>query len=244
MAERSTAIGQVLIVDGDDVARGLLARLLQAAQYDCVAVSSGQEALDCLPRRSFDVMLCDTGPKDMGIVRLLDQVKQQAPTTKIILIARSLKAPTFGQAIRTGAFDFLRRPLQACEVLARVQEARDSSRALVLSREARRRLSQALDRVTALRARATRMAGQLDRRDEPLWPPSGLARPFPKSRSELRRRRLNHLRRARVVSEKIRWRAERLTRLAPGCSSGVAGSGPPEPEATAPQAEVCHEVRG
>jgi len=250
MPEGSLSIGQVLIVDTDDVARGLLARLLQSVQYDCVAVSSGQDALSSLQRRAFDVMLCDTGLEDMASARLVEQVKKQAPTTEVILMARSLKAQAFGEAIRTGAFDFLQKPLQAGEVLVRVREARDLSRVLVLSSKARRRLTQALDRVVARRERATRMAEQVNHREEPLPLPSGLARPFPKTLGQLRRRRLNHLRRARTVGERIRQRAEKLTQLArwhAGAVPAVGGAGSestPKPEVGAVEMETSDEVRG
>ena len=136
---RASPVGQVLIVATDTVARGLLVRLLQAEQYDCFAVASGREALDCLQRRTCNVMLCDAQLKDMDSSELLAQAERRAPMIEVILMGRSLQEPALGRAMRQGAFDCLEKPLQTSDVLVRVREAWDSSRSQAARLEGRRR---------------------------------------------------------------------------------------------------------
>ena len=51
--------GTALVVDDEDRIRGLLQMAVRALGYEVEEAADGQEALRCLARRSYDVVLCD-----------------------------------------------------------------------------------------------------------------------------------------------------------------------------------------
>jgi two-component system, cell cycle sensor histidine kinase and response regulator CckA len=53
------ATRSVLVIDDEDQVRSLLQMAVQALGHEADVAADGQEALDCLARRSYDVVICD-----------------------------------------------------------------------------------------------------------------------------------------------------------------------------------------
>lgn len=115
----------VLVVDDDTLVNEFITEALTRADYDCVSVFSGEEAVEKLKTRSFDIVLTDLKMKEMDGVRLLEQVRHMAPGTIVIMMTAYGTVETAVKAIKLGAFDFLLKPVgpEALEhVLSRAAE--------------------------------------------------------------------------------------------------------------------------
>jgi len=83
---------RILFVDDEQEFLDCLQRTFQPMrmQWNMEFVSSGQEALNTLTLRSFDVVVSDMKMPEMNGVELLDKVKEQCPqTTRIVLSGES-----------------------------------------------------------------------------------------------------------------------------------------------------------
>jgi two-component system, NtrC family, sensor kinase len=68
-----------LVVDDEDQVRAVLQMAVRALGYEAEAAVSGQEALGCLARRSYDVVICDLRMPDMTGDEVFRICREQPP---------------------------------------------------------------------------------------------------------------------------------------------------------------------
>ena len=76
----------VLVVDDDAAVRESVSAILCAEQCDVVSVGDGEQAVDLLEARSFDVVLSDVVMPGMDGYDLLQQTKSRWPETVVVLM--------------------------------------------------------------------------------------------------------------------------------------------------------------
>src|SRR5262245_41488111 len=113
----------VLVVDDDGITRRLLCEALGAADIESVGVGSGGEALQWLAKQIPALVLIDlVMPDPDGYVVLRAIRSRPALRDTPVLVMTSLEGddePT--RAFGSGADDFIRKPLHAPEVIARIR---------------------------------------------------------------------------------------------------------------------------
>ncbi|HWP36954.1 MAG TPA: HD domain-containing phosphohydrolase [Gemmatimonadales bacterium] len=120
-----------LVVDDEAGLRSVLVRTLESAGYPCEQAGSGTEALALLERGTFALVLSDIRMPGMDGVGLLRAVQQRWPDTAVVMLTAVAEVETAVACLRTGAFDYIAKPFQVDEVLARVAQALEK-RQLVL----------------------------------------------------------------------------------------------------------------
>jgi CheY-like chemotaxis protein len=70
---------KVLVVDDEDYLRGLLQTAVQALGHEVDVAADGQEALRCLARGSYDVVICDLAMPDMTGDELFRMCREEHP---------------------------------------------------------------------------------------------------------------------------------------------------------------------
>ncbi len=101
----------ILLVDGDaEFARAQTAVLVRAG-HRVTAAESGATALDRLTGQTFDLVVVNLKLPDAGGVEILEKFKQAAPETPVAIIAHEPEVDAAIEALRKGAYDFLRMPI-------------------------------------------------------------------------------------------------------------------------------------
>ncbi len=112
----------LVVADDDDVTRERLGATLREAGYDVETVSDGQEAIDRVARGGVDLVLLDaTMPRLSGLeaCRLLKGMVQDGFLP--VLIATVRTDPTSRvEGLKIGADDYVCKPFEETELLARV----------------------------------------------------------------------------------------------------------------------------
>ncbi|MBG6120556.1 MULTISPECIES: response regulator [unclassified Sphingobium] len=127
---------KVLIVDDEPHIRKLIQVALSRADYATVEAENAREALEMLKNERPDISLLDLGLPDRDGLELVPLFKQQSDTTLIIVSARDATDQKV-TALDLGADDYLTKPFDTEELLARVRVAlrnrmtKDSGMALV-----------------------------------------------------------------------------------------------------------------
>jgi len=114
--------GEVLVVDDDEGNRELLARRLARSGYISECVASGDEALEVLKKRRFDLVLLDhMMPGRTGLETL--QIMQSTPrlrTIPVIMLSASDDSDLMVQCVLNGAEDYVTKPFNPVLLTARI----------------------------------------------------------------------------------------------------------------------------
>jgi len=147
---------RVVMADDDPVSRLLAARALEALGYEVEQVSDGIEALEAIERDRPDLVILDLEMPRLGGFEACEQLRRGPETRAIpVLIATGLTdTETIDQALRAGASDFIKKPLDWQLLQHRV---RFLLRAHSMVRDLRRTLADLSESRTRL-ARAQRLA--------------------------------------------------------------------------------------
>jgi two-component system, cell cycle response regulator CpdR len=76
----------ILLAEDDEAMRTYLARALENAGYEVVAVDRGTEAMPYLHCRHFDLLLSDIVMPEMDGIELAQHCAEMSPTTKVMFI--------------------------------------------------------------------------------------------------------------------------------------------------------------
>lgn len=115
------AAGRILVVDDMAVNVRLLTGILKLSGYEVVTASSGPEALDRLQSSSIDVVLLDVMMPDMDGFEVCLRIKEQTPFLPVVMVTALQETADRVKALESGADDFLTKPVDEVEVIARVK---------------------------------------------------------------------------------------------------------------------------
>ncbi|MDT5156980.1 MAG: cyclic di-GMP phosphodiesterase [Acidobacteriota bacterium] len=113
---------RVLIADDEPEIRDVLSDLLTPL-YDCLTVSSAEEALEHLREGVYDLVISDIMMGGMTGLELIPFVKELSPDTVVIMISGVQTVESAINALRAGAFDYVMKPFDLHHVEAAVGRA-------------------------------------------------------------------------------------------------------------------------
>lgn len=113
----------ILVVDDEKLQREIYETILTSADYDVTTASSGEAALKFLDDRKFDLVLTDLKMTGISGLDLLHQVMSRDSSISVILITGHGTIESAKEALRSGAFDYLEKPVDQSLLLEAVQRA-------------------------------------------------------------------------------------------------------------------------
>lgn len=112
----------ILIVDDEEIVRESL-RLALKNDHHLHMADSARQALNCFQQHVIDLVFLDIRLPDMNGIELLKNLKQIAPATRVVMLTAVQKIDIAVDAIKTGAFDFLAKPIDIDRVRTLAQQA-------------------------------------------------------------------------------------------------------------------------
>lgn len=101
----------VLVVDDDVSHCTILQALLRGWGYQVALANSGREALRVVREHVFDVVLCDVRMAEMDGIDTLKEIKALNPAIPVLIMTAYSSVETAVEAIKSGALDYLIKPL-------------------------------------------------------------------------------------------------------------------------------------
>ncbi len=101
----------ILIVDDESNVRDSLSKWFREDGYDIGTADNAAAALRCLQERHWDVILLDIKMPGMGGMELQQRLKENGTTSAIIFITAHASVDTAVQALKSGAFDYVTKPV-------------------------------------------------------------------------------------------------------------------------------------
>jgi two-component system cell cycle response regulator CpdR len=111
---------RILLAEDEAAMRTYLARALEHAGYDVVAVDRGTAALPYLEREHFDLLLSDIVMPEMDGIELAQRCAEVSPDTKVIFIT-GFAAVTLKASREAPQAKVLSKPFHLRDLVAEVQ---------------------------------------------------------------------------------------------------------------------------
>ena len=139
--------GNILIVDDDANHLALLAHILENQGYKVRATQNGQHAILSANRNQPDLIILDIMMPDLDGYTVCKNLKANPKTCNIPILFISALEGTIDkvQALATGAVDFISKPFEIEEVLARVETHLTNQKLKQQLKEQNRRLQQEIE---------------------------------------------------------------------------------------------------
>jgi putative nucleotidyltransferase with HDIG domain len=114
---------RVLLVDDEPAALKLLCLILNTPAFHCTAANNGEEALVALQRDQFDAVISDLCMPGIGGMEVLAEARRRDPHVAFVVTTGVDDVEVGVQAMRSGADDYLVKPLTESVVLAGLDRA-------------------------------------------------------------------------------------------------------------------------
>jgi len=111
---------RILVVDDERAIRDLLAEALREAGHEVLTAAGGKEAFEIVSGENVQIAICDIRMPEMDGLELLRRIRDVSPDTVVILITAYASVETAVNALRSGAFDYILKPLIFEDILAKI----------------------------------------------------------------------------------------------------------------------------
>lgn len=108
----------VIIVDDNDMMRGILRGMLRGEEYDVIGEArNGVAAIELVERLKPDIACMDVMMPEKNGIEALCEIKVAYPATEVIMVTSNSDPDTVQEAIQNGASGFIIKPFNAARVL-------------------------------------------------------------------------------------------------------------------------------
>ncbi|MGA2464810.1 MAG: UDP-3-O-acyl-N-acetylglucosamine deacetylase [Thermodesulfobacteriota bacterium] len=125
---------KVLIVDDEERVLKSIAGVLEDEGFRVTTAKSGEEAIGIFQQEGPDVTLLDIWMPGMDGIEVLKRLKWIAPDCQVIMISGHATISTAMTAVKSGAFDFIEKPLSLDVLLMTIRRALERQNELVTVR--------------------------------------------------------------------------------------------------------------
>ncbi|EQB4818701.1 TPA: sigma-54-dependent response regulator transcription factor ZraR [Citrobacter amalonaticus] len=119
----------ILVVDDDVSHCTILQALLRGWGYDVALAYSGRAALEQVREHVFDLVLCDVRMAEMDGIETLKEIKTLNPAIPVLIMTAFSSVETAVEALKTGAQDYLIKPLDFDNLQTTLENALAHTRA-------------------------------------------------------------------------------------------------------------------
>ena len=128
---------KILIVDDEESILESLSGVLEDEGYRTISARNGIDALEIFGREFPDITFLDIWMPDMDGLEVLRRLKAQDPDGVIIMISGHGTIASAVKAVKSGAFDFIEKPLNMDEILLSLEKSLEHRNLLLENRRLR-----------------------------------------------------------------------------------------------------------
>ena len=114
---------KILIVDDDYAHRKMLEAVLSAQGYEIRQAEDGQTAIAAVEKRFYDLILMDVRMTLVSGIEALKRIKEISPGIPVIIMTAYASVSTAVEALKSGAYDYLTKPLDIDELKILINKA-------------------------------------------------------------------------------------------------------------------------
>jgi DNA-binding NtrC family response regulator len=139
------AKGTVLIIDDQEPIRNILSYALQKQGYVCELAKRGDEALQSILMKDFDIALLDIDMPGMSGLEVLSQLITHRPDISVVMVTAIQDTRIAVEAMKLGAYDYVIKPFNLDDLGLRVEKALERRRLVMENKKYHLHLQQKVD---------------------------------------------------------------------------------------------------
>lgn len=116
---------RVIIVDDDVSILRILKQLLKDKGYEVTTANDGREAIEYISLNDFDLVITDLMMPESDGLEVLRKTKEKNFRTQVIMITGFATLDSAIEALKLGAFDYIRKPFRIAELDVTIRNAID-----------------------------------------------------------------------------------------------------------------------
>ena len=116
---------RLMLVDDEEDFRRTIAKRLKKRGITPEEAGSGDECLALLKNKAVEVVVLDVKMPGMGGIETLHHIKEKFPETEVILLTGHAVTSDGVSGIKSGAFDYLSKPIEFEHLLSKIKHAYD-----------------------------------------------------------------------------------------------------------------------
>ena len=136
---------KILVVDDDPSLRQMLTTVLTAQGYTVQSAEDGLAAVEAVQETFFDLILMDIRMPRLDGIGALERIKEISPGIPVIIMTAYAAVDTAIQALKTGAYDYLTKPLDLDELKILLPKALQHDQLVQENRYLQQRLNDRFD---------------------------------------------------------------------------------------------------
>ncbi|MDH3356151.1 MAG: response regulator [Desulfobacteraceae bacterium] len=119
----------VLLVDDEEPFVETMTKRLSKRDLKIITTFSGEEALEILNKnRNTDVVILDVKMPGLNGIETLEKIRKKFPLIEVIMLTGHATVESAIEGMKLGAFDYLMKPCEIEQLMAKVQEAAKKKR--------------------------------------------------------------------------------------------------------------------
>ncbi|MCU0411927.1 MAG: response regulator [Bacteroidetes bacterium] len=115
------AKNRILVVDDEEALRIVLSAELDGEGYQVSSAGDGQEAINILGTKEFDLILLDIKMPNVDGFEVLKYSKEHCPKTKVVMLTGFADLKNAIESKKLGAEDFVSKPYDLVDLLTTVE---------------------------------------------------------------------------------------------------------------------------
>jgi len=117
----------ILVIEDDIVTRGMIKKILVEQGYEVSTAFDGIDAVLCLTKRNFDLILCDIFMPNLDGFQLFEFLNRKRLRIPVIFLTASDNVEDEIKGLMLGAEDYIRKPINKNTLLIRVERVLNNS---------------------------------------------------------------------------------------------------------------------
>ncbi|MFO7828722.1 MAG: sigma-54 dependent transcriptional regulator [Bacteroidales bacterium] len=113
----------ILVIDDDSYICNLLVNYLKKNGYQAQYSLSGNKGIKLIEKKEFDLVLSDFRLPDCDGMEILEKIKELKPYLPVIIMTAYADVRMAVKLIKSGAFDYVTKPIQPEEILSLINKA-------------------------------------------------------------------------------------------------------------------------
>lgn len=123
--------GRVLVIDDEENLLDIITYWLKSRGFECLSAVSAQKAYELIDSTPVDIVVTDVRLDKSSGLDVLSYVREVSPLTQVVIITGYVNVEDAVNAIKIGAYDYIKKPFQQERIISVVEKAME--RKLLLS---------------------------------------------------------------------------------------------------------------
>ena len=116
---------KVLLIEDDETARSKLSKAIQKEGYQVLTAMNGREGVEQFRKEKPEIVVTDLKMPGMDGLEVMHTVRHESKTTQIIVVTAFGETDTAITALREGALDYLKKPIDLDELTVALGRAKE-----------------------------------------------------------------------------------------------------------------------